>query len=228
MPPNVVFFDIGHTLISGAAQSPRRLLGASLNLTEKETKRVGKLIMTHPAQTPEQLAEAVGMLLPNHSPDTIRREIETIWEDQIHCVREIPGATETLARLKQAGIRLGVVSNIWHPFYLGFKNNCPNLHALLDFQILSYRQGIKKPAPELYRKALAAAGTAADRCWMVGDSCELDMEPAAKIGMHTLWILCRPERERALLVDLLCALKPGPDLVVESIRQVAPTILAAH
>lgn len=227
MPPEVVFFDLGHTLISGADQSPRRLLGARLNLTEKETKRVGKLIMTHPAETPEHLSEALGTLLPRHSPEVVRRAVGATWEDQIRCVREIPGASETLVQLRRAGFRLGIISNIWHPFYLGFKNNCPELHAQLDFEFLSYREGIKKPAPELYRKALAAADTAADCCWMVGDSCELDMEPAAKIGIRTLWILCRPERERSLLVDLLCSVKPGPDRVVESIRQVAPAILNA-
>ncbi len=214
MKPDVVFFDIGHTLITGAADSPRRLLGARLGLNEKETRLVGKRMMIDPATDPAQLARAIATLLPARDPQRIHQEVARLWTDQIGCVREIPGSTATLARLKDEGIRLGVISNIWHPFYMGFLKECPDISALLDIRVLSYRLGVKKPALELYLRAAAAAATAPERCWMVGDSYELDMEPAAAAGYRTLWILCRPERERATLVELLRGVKAPPDAMV--------------
>ena len=223
--PQAVFFDLGHTLISGAAQSPRRLLAASLDLDDKTAARVGKLIMTHPAETPETLCAALEPLLPDHPPDRIRGGVERIWEEQIACVRALPGAEATLIALRRAGITVGAISNIWHPFYLGFQHRCPELHGLIDQFTLSYRVGIKKPAPELFRLALEQTGAAAARCWMVGDSFELDLTPAARLGIHNLWVLCRPERERAVLVEMLRGLRPGPEAVVESIAEVAPLIL---
>lgn len=223
--PQVVFFDLGHTLISGAAQSPRRLLAASLELDEKTAARIGKLIMTHPAETPEALCAAIEPMLPDHSAARIRSALGRIWAEQIACVRPLPGAEATLTALRRAGITVGAISNIWHPFYLGFQRHCPDLHALLDQFTLSYRVGIKKPAPELYRLALEQVGAAAARCWMVGDSYELDLTPAARLGLHTLWVLCRPERERELLVEILRGERSCPEAVVASIGDAASTIL---
>lgn len=225
MKTDVVFFDIGHTLVTGAAQSPRRLLGARLNLSEKRTNRAGKLIMTHPASNPGQLADALSEVLLDFDPADIREIVTELWQDQIACVREIPGVTETLTQLKEHGFRLGLISNIWHPFFEGFAQNCAHLLPLIDFRILSYQHGIKKPAPEFYRQGPELADVPPGRCWMVGDSYELDMAPAAAVGYRTLWILCRPERERPLLVRLLRGEKDLPDCVVESISDVAPTIL---
>jgi hypothetical protein len=49
MKAQLVFFDIGNTLAATGDLSARRLLAERLHLSEKETKRVGRLIMTHPA-----------------------------------------------------------------------------------------------------------------------------------------------------------------------------------
>lgn len=218
MKPRVIFFDIGHTLVTGAHQSPRRLLGSRLDLTEKETHRLGKLIMTHPAEDPSTLATAVAAQLPQRDPHRIEQEITRLWEDQTLCVRGIPGAHRLFRRLKGAGIRLGVISNIWHPFFNGFKKNFPEISSQLDFTVLSYRLQHKKPSLDIYREAARKAGEPPQNCWMVGDSYELDMEPARRLGFKTLWILCRPERERSLLVELLNAEKPLPDGVVEDLE----------
>ena len=53
---------------------------------------------------------------------------------------------------------------------------------------------------------------------MIGDTYELDMEPARRIGMNTVWILCRPEKEKSLLVEVLRGTKERPDWVVEDVE----------
>ncbi|SMC22835.1 FMN phosphatase YigB, HAD superfamily [Desulfacinum hydrothermale DSM 13146] len=216
-----VFFDIGHTLVTGAAQSPRRLLGTALQLDEKQTKRVGKLIMTTPCTEPEVLSKAIARVLPDHPVTQIHRAVCEIWEDQILCVREIEPASELIRTLKGRGCRVGLISNIWHPFFEGFRRTCPEIIRLSDFCLLSYRFGKKKPHPSVYETGRQAAEEAgADTCWMIGDSYELDIAPAQKAGMKGLWILCRPERERELLVDLVNGRCPRPHGCVSSLEEV--------
>lgn len=222
MKPEVIFFDIGHTLVTGADQSPRRLLGSALALTEKETKQVGQLIMTHPCDEPAPLVHALHQLLPARDPHEIRDVLETIWTEQIHCVKEIPGATLLIRSLKEQGYRLGIISNIWHPFYQGFCRTFPELPDLMDHTVLSYRAGCKKPSLNLYQLALRQAGEAASSCWMVGDTYELDMAPARQLGMNTLWVLCRPEKEKDLLAEMLRTGKKAPDWVVADIGGILP------
>jgi hypothetical protein len=40
--------------------------------------------------------------------------------------------------------------------------------------------------------------------------------------MRTLWVLCRPERERSVLAEILRSEKPGPDWVVQSLDEILP------
>lgn len=222
MKRGVIFFDIGQTLVTGAAQSPRRLLASRLGLLEKEAIEVGRLIMTHSSDEPSKLVEALGAILSRLEREFIRDVVETTWSEQIACVREIEGATELAHTLKALGFGLGLISNIWHPFYQGFCLACPELNELIDYRLLSYRLGIKKPSPDLYRQAIEMAGASPSTCWMVGDTYELDMAPARQVGMKTLWVLCRPEKERALLVELLRGEKQRPDWVVEHIGEILP------
>ena len=216
----VIFFDIGHTLVTGADQSPHRILGTRLHLPDEKIREVEEILMTFPGEELNDVARILGSVIRNRSLEEIRHVLSQIWDDQIECVREVPGATCALESLKKRGYQLGVISNIWHPFFLGFKKNCPYLLELLDFFILSYRIGHKKPALDIYKIAVKSAGLPAHCCWMIGDSYEQDIEPAKQVGYRTIWILNRPEREKSLLIELLRGKKKRPDLIVESIDKI--------
>ncbi len=220
MRPRVVFFDIGQTLATGGELSARRLLGARLALSEKEVKALGRAIMTLDCREPQELAAALESVLPRRSPDDLRSAVEDVWKEQEASVREIPGAAKALAHLQDMGLRLGVVSNVWHPFYEGFLRNCPEVCRLLDFFALSFRMGVKKPSVEIFQRAVAAAGATASECWMVGDSYELDIEPARKAGLRTLWVLHRPERENGLLARVIRGELPPPGWAVERLSDI--------
>ncbi len=222
MNSQVVFFDIGNTLVRGNPLSPRRLLASHLNLSEKETKRVGRLIMTFPGESPDQLAGAITPLLHRRDPREVIDTVAAVWDEQIRTVTEIPGAVPVLSRLKALGFRLGVLSNTWHPSYLGFRKACHAVLDLLDYEILSYRESCKKPSPDLYMKAARRAGIPPERCWMVGDTYELDIEPARILGFKAVWVLCRPEKETPALVELLRGERLLPDLTVEHITDILP------
>jgi HAD superfamily hydrolase (TIGR01549 family) len=218
--PRVIFFDMGQTLVTGAGQSPRRLMASRLDLSEEETRNVGRLMMTHPALDPSSLVLALKRILTGHEQNHLQAAVEEVWGEQLRCVKEIDGATSVLRVLKARGLKLGLLSTTWHPLYSGFCESCPEMAELVDYFVLSYRLGCKKPSPEVFRKALAQAGAAAERCWMVGDSYELDVEPAMAVGMHTIWVLRGPEREKPLLAQVLRGEKPRPDWSVAHLEEI--------
>jgi HAD superfamily hydrolase (TIGR01549 family) len=222
MKVQVVFFDIGNTLALTAEQSARQMFAARLRLTDKETKTLGRLIMTHPAESPDELLEALVPALPRHGREPIHAALSTIWKQQGSYPREIPGAHNLLLGLKRLGLKVGVISNTWHPAYQGFRLHCGRLTDLLDFVFLSYQQRCKKPSPDIFQRAIGAVGYPSEACWMIGDSYELDLEPARNLGMQTLWVLRRPERERSLLASILRRVRPGPDWAVSELDEVLP------
>jgi HAD superfamily hydrolase (TIGR01549 family) len=223
--PEVIFFDIGHTLVTGAELSPRRILGSRLGLSEKETKLIGQLIMTHNCGDPASLLAAMRDVLPYRHPAEIERVLEAVWAEQIVCVREIQGATLLLKSLRAEGFRLGIISNIWHPFYQGFCETCRDLQQIVDHELLSYRMGCKKPSPDLYREAVTRSGRPADACWMVGDSYELDIRPAMETGMNTIWVLSRPEKEKQVLAEIIRGETRPPTWAAEDLEEVYPFLL---
>jgi HAD superfamily hydrolase (TIGR01509 family) len=221
----VIFFDMGQTLVTGAAQSPRRLVASRFDLSEKETRKVGRLIMTHPAAEPSSLAQALKEILVDHEQPQLQNGLEEVWAEQFLCVKEIDGATSVLRLLKASGFKLGLLSNTWHPLFAGFRGSCREMAGLVDYFVLSYRLGFKKPSPELFRQALAQTGESAGSCWMVGDSYELDIEPALAVGMHAIWVLRSPEREKTLLAQVLRGEKPRPDWAIAHLEEI-PTFFS--
>lgn len=218
--PRVVFFDIGQTLVTGAEQSPQKLLCSRLHSDPVHATAVGHLLMTHEAEDPLSLVQPLCDILPGVSRELVAREIQRLWSEQLSSAREIDGAGSVLRSLGEQGIRVGVISNIWHPFYQGLSNNHPDLVKRLDYVVLSYRTGFVKPSRELYEDALNECGESPEDCWMVGDTYELDVEPAMRLGMHTVWVLRRPDKEKSSLVRILRGEKRMPDWVAGEMSEV--------
>ncbi|MHC1745440.1 MAG: HAD family hydrolase [Syntrophobacteraceae bacterium] len=222
MSCGAVYFDLGSTLATGFGESVRRLLGCRLHLSEKEVKRVGKLVMTVPAREPAALAAALEPILPDHSAHEIERAVRSLWREQEESVRAVPGAVEVLADLKQRGFRIGVISNTWHPFMTGFHRSCGLMADQIDDWLLSYLLGEKKPSGALFARALAGSALDPAQCWMVGDSYELDVAPALKAGMKAVWLVVRPERERDGLARILRGELPPPTWAVADLAELSP------
>jgi len=91
---------------------------------------------------------------------------------------------------------------------------------MVDYFVLSYRLGCKKPSPDLFKQAIALTGAPSGSCWMVGDSYELDIEPALTVGMHAVWMLRGPEREKNLLAQVLRGDKPRPDWAITHLEEI--------
>ncbi len=225
MSCGAVYFDLGNTLATGLSESVRRILGARLNLSEKEVKRVGRVVMTAPALSPDALADALDPILASHTRQEIEGAVRSLWREQEKAVHILPGAAELLEQLRQRGWRVGVISNTWHPFMLGFRRSCGRMADLIDDWLLSYEVREKKPTKGLFARALAASALKPSQCWMVGDSYELDVAPALELGMKAAWLLVRPERERETLAQVLRGEVPPPTWAAADLAELRPLFL---
>ncbi len=99
---------------------------------------------------------------------------------------ELPGA---LARLRAAGVRVGVVSNSEGKLPEVFER--VGLGGAFEIVVDSHVEGVRKPDPEIFRRALSRLGVEASRAVYLGDIPGVDVEGAYAAGM------------RAVLVDAL-------------------------
>ncbi len=212
-----IFFDIGHTLAVGGEMSPRRLIGHRLGLSEKDMKALGKFIMTTPIETVEELIDAIAPFTVHCNTSALQETIKEIWEEQEACVELLPGVEDVVETLAAKGYELGVISNIWHPFYQGVRKKAGHLWRHFRHEVLSYKVGFKKPDARIYNVAYRISQ--ADECWMVGDTYEMDILPARTEGFKTAWFLIRPEREREVLAKMLRGEIPAPDFALSDLRE---------
>jgi HAD superfamily hydrolase (TIGR01509 family) len=212
----IALFDIGSTLIDGPPYGPARRLARMLDLDKPAVAQLEHLLFRTPSTAPDDLARHVAEAL---QVDYKRAALacDQLWSAQLEEAYVLPGAAEAIARLEQAGVERAYVSNIWPPFYEHFVRTFPAEAAKPQF--LSFRMGMMKPDPELYRRVLHELGVAPHEAVMIGDTYRNDILPALKLGMKTVWVLHRPEKERAALVDVVNGVSPRPHVTLNAVGE---------
>ncbi len=96
------------------------------------------------------------------------------------------GLIEMLTMLKAQNYKLGIITNGRFPFQL---QNIQALHieSYFDVILISEREGIRKPDPAIFERALEHVGETAVNAVMVGDNPIADIQGAKKVGMRTIW-----------------------------------------
>ncbi|HEY2844765.1 MAG TPA: HAD family hydrolase [Bryobacteraceae bacterium] len=222
----IVFFDIGSTLIEGPPFGPARRLSEMLGLGAEAAGQMEEILFRSPAKDAEQLGNTVSSRLRVNRKQAIEACTE-LWNAQLHEAYVLPGAREVIASLKSAGIPRAYLSNIWPPFYEHFKQEFPE-EAENQPRFLSFETGLLKPDPAFFQLALRAVEARAEDALMVGDTYKNDIRPAIELGMRTVWVLHRPEKERADLVQVVNGEAPPPDLTIASIADLKPSKLLSH
>ncbi|MCP5459631.1 MAG: HAD-IA family hydrolase [Gammaproteobacteria bacterium] len=211
-----VLFDIGSTLIEGPPYGPGRRLIKALGLEDGNSAAVNNLMfrtpLTDARELGRHLAERFGC-----DRETAEREAGALWRAQIDEAWVVPGAAEALHMLAEADIPWAYISNIWTPFYQGFLRHFPKEDRRPSF--LSYRLGVSKPDLGIYRFALRTLGIVPQNAVMIGDTYQNDIAPAIELGIKTIWLLHRPEKESADLQAISEGNAPAPDLTLQSIEE---------
>jgi putative hydrolase of the HAD superfamily len=203
---SAVFFDAGETLVHPSPSFPE--LFASVVTREGHPRRPVDIAegLTMVSDAFERAARE--NVLWTTSPDRSRRFWCAVYERFLE-VLGIPdgtGLTDTLyreftdlanyaafvdvppalARLRDDGLRLGIVSN-FEPWLEDLLHRL-ELTPFFDVRVISGIEGLEKPDPAIFRLALDRAGTAAEDAAYVGDIPDFDVTPAAALGMFPVLI----------------------------------------
>ena len=121
--------------------------------------------------------------MPSGMGDTLLADYQTHFRDI--CV-PFPGAHPTLSLLREQGLGMALVTN-------GPVNSQqPKIDGLgiagyFDAILISEAEGVRKPDPEIFRRASSRLGVTAGETVMVGDNPEADIQGAKSFGMKAIW-----------------------------------------
>jgi HAD superfamily hydrolase (TIGR01509 family) len=215
----IALFDIGSTLIDGPPYGPARRLAEMLGLDKSAAAQLEPLLFRTPSESPEHLAqhiaEAIGVEYAHAAEQCAK-----LWNAQLTEAYVLPGALDAVARLRAANIPRAYLSNIWPPFYEHFRRSFETEAA--EPQFLSFQLGLHKPDKDFFHAALQRLNVPPGEIVMIGDTYKNDIRPAIELGMKTIWVLHRPEKETASLVEVLNGTAPRPDLTLNSIGELQP------
>jgi putative hydrolase of the HAD superfamily len=107
-----------------------------------------------------------------------------------------PEALPMLHRLKDRGLKLGVISNFDYRLYKILENL--ELKSLFDSITISSEAGYAKPRPEVFLAALKVHGIQPEHAIHVGDSPHLDFEAAHAVGMGAVLLDCKMQGGTAI------------------------------
>jgi FMN phosphatase YigB (HAD superfamily) len=109
-------------------------------------------------------------------------------------IRPFPDAASTLCWLSQAGYRLAIVTNRpWPAEILSRRLRESGLPDIFEGIVTSVDVGVRKPHPLVLETALRDLGVDSEDTVLVGDSYEIDIVPAAVLGMTTVLKLNKRE-----------------------------------
>lgn len=119
---------------------------------------------------------------------------EITWEELLqdylsqfknHCM-PFPNLKKMLEGLKSQNLLLGMITNGFGQFQMDNLKSL-QIEKYFDVILVSEWEGIKKPDPRIFNKALNILNVQANEAIFVGDHPENDVLAAKKVGMKGIW-----------------------------------------
>ena len=104
-----------------------------------------------------------------------------------------PESLWLLKTLREKGLKTGLITNTFSDERDMILSS--PLYPLFDAAMISYEQGISKPDPEIYRRAIQSLNVTPEECLYVGDGGSHELQGARSLGMQA--IQCTWFRDRA-------------------------------
>jgi putative hydrolase of the HAD superfamily len=124
---------------------------------------------------------------PSIPEDLIRAATSSRIQRFRQALMTIPAANlDTLRQLRNAGYRLGLVSNA-DVMEMDAWQDCPAA-GLFDVEVFSCQVGLVKPEPEIYERCLRQLELEPGECLFVGDGGSGELQGAKSIGMQTAFV----------------------------------------
>jgi len=192
-----VFFDVDDTLVDsdGAARVAfHDVFGASADyaawtvLSREWYPRHPRELSWEAMRVGRTTAFLDSLARPDEPSSVEARRIE-IMEASTRLFADVP---ECLRALRQAGLKLGVITNS-ESAHQRRKLRAVGLADAFDTVVISGEFGAAKPDPAIFEHACAAIGVAPRAALHVGDRLDLDALGAADAGLRGVWLDRRAE-----------------------------------
>lgn len=225
--PQALLLDAGDTLIFFDAAAVARELGAlgvavapaALDGALHDAKRAyqARLATGHRHEDGWNVLMTELLARAGVAPELARAHLPALRaiHDDFYFWRKVPfDLVAALQRARSHGVRLAIVSNSEGRLRSVLER--VGLLAYFELVIDSHLEGVQKPDPEIFRRALARLGVPAERAVYAGDIPEVDVDGAERVGLHGVLIdgsdgyaaLTGVARARSVaqLIDVLIAL----------------------
>ena len=162
-----------------------------------ESSRIGDEARAISTETPATIAAAEvliaaslarqGLTGDSQSVARIRRAMALPVDDRM---KPLPGAVELLEEIHALGLRTVIASNT---YWRDAESYWQDFHLLgmaggVDAIVTSVDAGHLKPHPAVFEMAMRVAKSSAERCVVIGNREENDIEPALALGMRTILV----------------------------------------
>ncbi len=215
--PRAILFDLGETLIhfadagltglflEGARAGHEYLVARGVRLPPVERFARSLLwrgrkamllnwISRRELNVAELFALAVGSMAPQVGREDWREFILRIYGPLSRSAELDPQAGPVLGRLREAGLKVALVSNTFVPAHaMDAHLRRLGLLELFDARFYSAGLGLKKPSLALFRHAVGTLGVRPEEAWHVGDDLLADVLGARRAGL-TAVLRLRPGR----------------------------------
>lgn len=212
-----MLFDVDDTLVdfAGAARSAlldvaaaiggpspedtgRRVLDAWAAVSEREYERFLAGLVDFDQMLVDRMRAVVALLDPAGEQELDPVGLERFRNASIfRHYRPFDDVPPCLARLRAAGVPIGIVSNSAGD-YQRRKLTAAGLGSLVPGAVFSGDIGVAKPAPEIFLAGADGLGLAPDHVVYVGDRWATDVVGALSAGLAAVWVnrcaLSRPVR----------------------------------
>lgn len=172
----------------------QRILGYKLDsLDDNDITSVDEsflnVCLTTDEKDPEPFLFSVAKRFSLSVDDRMVEDFEKVIHEEAVCSGIFFDAKTAMKALSLRGFKMVLVSNLWpFPVECLFAEDNLGKYFPEQYRVYSFREGVSKPDPELFRRVHGRAGSSPERCLMIGDSLENDIIPAMAIGMKTCLI----------------------------------------
>jgi FMN phosphatase YigB (HAD superfamily) len=190
-----VFFDLGGTLVDErdfgrwSDAAARLRLGASIDEISQAFFEVEQLADRDPRMGAvefwrETLSRATGESQPE---GVAERFLATLREGPCSypLFSDVRRCLDILARQRR---RLGIVSNSQSADRVREILRNANLESRFRWIVSSGSEGVRKPDPAIFQRALSLAGVPAEAAFYVGNLPETDARGASRAGLASVWL----------------------------------------
>ena len=120
------------------------------------------------------------------TPSLVERLVEHFWTSYDHKCKLTDDISVTLQTLRQNGIKLGVITN-GSTERQQRKLDVLGISSWFDVILISEAEGVRKPDPEIFHRALTRCGVEASEAIFVGDHPDTDVFGALQAGLRAVW-----------------------------------------